>query len=39
MMKQIETFGTVYKFKRYEDGFLEYIGFDNSMKDNQRVEG
>jgi hypothetical protein len=29
----------VYKFKRYEDGSLEYIGFDNSMKDNQRVGG
>ena len=29
----------VYKFKRYEDGSLEYIGFDNSMKDNKRVGG
>ena len=29
----------VYKFKRYEDGSLDYIGFDNSMKTNQRVGG
>ena len=29
----------VYKFKRYEDSSLEYIGFDNSMKDTQRVGG
>jgi hypothetical protein len=29
----------VYKFKRYEDGSLDYIGFDNSMKANQRVGG
>ena len=29
----------VYKFKRYEDGSLEYIGFDNSMKENKRVGG
>ena len=29
----------VYKFKRYEDGSLEYIGFNNSMKNNQRVGG
>lgn len=29
----------VYKFKRYEDSSLEYIGFDNSMKDSQRVGG
>ena len=29
----------VYKFKRYEDGSLEYIGFDNSMKDSKRVGG
>lgn len=29
----------VYKFKRYEDGSLEYIGFNNSMKSNQRVGG
>ncbi len=29
----------VYKFKRYEDSSLEYIGFDNSMKDSKRVGG
>ena len=29
----------VYKFKRYEDGSLEYIGFNNSMKDCKRVGG
>ena len=29
----------VYKFKRYEDGSLEYIGFNNSMKNSQRVGG
>lgn len=29
----------VYKFKRYEDSSLEYIGFDNSMKETLRVGG
>lgn len=29
----------VYKFKRYEDASLEYIGFDNSMKDDSPVGG
>ena len=29
----------VYKFKRYEDGSLEYIGFNNSMKEHKRVGG
>lgn len=29
----------VYKFKRYEDASLEYIGFDNSMKDVSPVGG
>ena len=29
----------VYKFKRYEDSSLEYIGFDNSMKDSSPVGG
>lgn len=29
----------VYKFKRYEDASLEYIGFDNSMKDVNPVGG
>lgn len=29
----------VYKFKRYEDASLEYIGFDNSMKDSAPVGG
>lgn len=29
----------VYKFKRYEDASLEYIGFDNSMKDEAPVGG
>ena len=29
----------VYKFKRYEDASLEYIGFDNSMKDIAPVGG
>ena len=29
----------VYKFKRYEDSSLEYIGFDNSQKDTSPVGG
>ena len=29
----------VYKFKRYEDSSLEYIGFDNSMKETLRIGG
>lgn len=29
----------VYKFKRYEDSSLEYIGFDNSNKSNNPVGG
>ena len=29
----------VYKFKRYEDASLEYIGFDNSMKNVNPVGG
>ncbi|MBQ0164679.1 MAG: GIY-YIG nuclease family protein [Bacteroidales bacterium] len=29
----------VFKFKRYEDASLEYIGFDNSMKDRSPVGG
>ena len=29
----------VYKFKRYEDASLEYIGFDNSQKDSAPVGG
>lgn len=29
----------VYKFKRYEDASLEYIGFDNSMKATSPVGG
>ena len=29
----------VYKFKRYEDASLEYIGFDNSMRDENPVGG
>ena len=29
----------VYKFKRYEDSSLEYIGFGNSMKDIAPVGG
>ncbi len=29
----------VYKFKRYEDSSLEYIGFDNSQKDVSPVGG
>lgn len=29
----------VYKFKRYEDSSLEYIGFDNSHKDSNPVGG
>lgn len=29
----------VYKFKRYEDSSLEYIGFDNSQKDTAPVGG
>jgi hypothetical protein len=30
----------VYKFKRYEDGSLEYIGFDNfTKKETRRVGG
>ncbi len=28
-----------YKFKRYEDSSLKYIGFDNSMMEGQRVGG
>lgn len=29
----------VYKFKRYEDSSLDYIGFDNSMKETSPVGG